>query len=130
MKILIVEDEFIIRMLLQKYLSVYGECFIAINGKEAVEACKQSLIDKKLYDLICMDILMPEMSGFEALKNIRDMESSFGIFSSKGAKILMVTAVEDIKSIFSSFSELCDGYLLKPIDKNRLISQLEIMKLI
>ncbi len=130
MKILIVEDEFIIRMLLQSYLSPLGECHIAINGKEAVEAYKQSLMDKKPYDLICMDILMPEMNGADALKTIRDIESSHGIFSSKGVKVVMITAVEEIKSIFASFNELCDSYLIKPISLEKLLEQLKKFKLI
>jgi two-component system chemotaxis response regulator CheY len=69
MKILVVEDDFTSRILLQRYLSSYGDCHIAINGKEAVGAFKDSLKENQPYDLICMDIIMPEMSGQEALKN-------------------------------------------------------------
>jgi two-component system chemotaxis response regulator CheY len=130
MKILVVEDDFTSRILLQRYLSSYGDCHIAINGKEAVDAFKESLKEKQPYDLICMDIIMPEMSGQEALKKIRDMEKSSGILSSDGVKIIMVTAVEDVKNIFTAFNELCDTYLVKPIDKKRLEDQLRNMKLI
>ena len=130
MKILVVEDDFTSRILLQRYLSSYGDCHIAINGKEAVEAFKVSLKENQPYNLICMDIIMPEMSGQEALKIIRDIEKSKGILSSDGVKIIMVTAVEDVKNIFTAFNELCDTYLVKPIDKKRLEDQLRNMKLI
>ncbi len=130
MKILVVEDDFTSRILLQRYLSAYGDCHIAINGLEAVEAYKKSLTENQPYDLICMDIIMPEMSGQEALKIIRDIEKSNGILSSDGVKIIMVTAVEDVKNIFTAFNELCDTYLVKPIDKKRLEDQLRNMKLI
>ncbi len=130
MKILVVEDDFTSRILLQRYLSSYGDCHIAINGLEAVNAYKKSLKENQPYDLICMDIIMPEMSGQEALKIIRDIEKSNGILSTEGIKIIMVTAVEDVKNIFTAFNELCDTYLVKPIDKKRLEDQLRNMKLI
>jgi two-component system chemotaxis response regulator CheY len=130
MKILVVEDDFTSRILLQRYLSAYGDCHIAINGKEAVEAFKDALIENQPYDLICMDILMPEMTGQEALKIIRDIEKSRGVLSTEGVKIIMVTAVEDVKNIFTAFNELCDTYLVKPIDKKRLDDQLRMLKLI
>jgi two-component system chemotaxis response regulator CheY len=130
MKILIVEDDFTSRILLQRYLSSYGDCHIAINGKEAVEAFKKSLKENHPYHLICMDIMMPAMTGQEALKIIRDLEKNNGVLSSDGVKIIMVTAVEDVKNIFAAFNELCDTYLVKPIDKKRLEDQLRNMKFI
>ena len=68
MRTLIVEDDFTSRLLLQTYLSRFGECHVAINGVEAVEAFRMSKKNGAGYDLICMDIMMPEMDGQTALR--------------------------------------------------------------
>ena len=79
MKTLIVEDEFTSRRLLQKILAAYGECDIAIHGKEALEAFRLARDEREPYDLICLDIMMPEMDGQETLKMIRKTEEEMGI---------------------------------------------------
>jgi PleD family two-component response regulator len=68
MRTLIVEDNHTNRLLLQSVLSIYGECHIAVNGREAVAAFRVAQERGKMYDLICMDIMMPEMDGQTALK--------------------------------------------------------------
>ncbi len=63
MKSLIVEDDFTSRNLMQIYLADMGPCHVAVNGREAVEAVTESLNEQKPYDVICLDIMMPEMDG-------------------------------------------------------------------
>jgi len=102
MKTLIVEDDFTSRLLLQELLKSYGPCHIAVNGKEAVEATAAALEDEP-YDLICLDIMMPEMDGQEALRRIREQEEARDILSSNGAKIVMTTALDDIKNVSAAY---------------------------
>jgi two-component system chemotaxis response regulator CheY len=130
LRVLIVEDDFTSRLLLQTFLSRYGECHIAVNGKEAVEAFRAALEQGQIYDLICMDIMMPEMDGREAVRHVRGIEEAHGIFSNAGAKIIMTTAVTDLKEVIRCFQELCDCYLVKPIDLTQLLSQLKSFQLI
>ncbi len=130
MKTLIVEDDFTNRLLLQEFIKIYGLPHIAINGKEAVKAVRQALDTNEPYDLICMDIMMPEMDGQQALKKIRAMEEERGISSTNGSKIVMTTALGDMKNACNAFNSLCDAYLIKPIDKARLIETLHRLKLI
>ncbi|MFY9742801.1 MAG: response regulator, partial [Candidatus Sulfotelmatobacter sp.] len=92
MRTLIVEDDFTSRLLLQSFLAQYGECHIAVNGTEAVAAFRAALENQQPYDLICMDIMMPEMDGQAAIQEIRAIEEAGGIISSNGAKIIMTTA--------------------------------------
>src|SRR5450432_3539628 len=125
MKTLIVEDDFTSRLVLQTFLSRYGECHIAVNGREAVDAFRSALERGERYDLICMDIMMPEMDGREAVRQVRAMEEARGIVLTSGAKIIMTTTVDDIKEVFRCFQELCDAYLLKPIDLAKLLSQMK-----
>lgn len=130
MKTLIVEDDFTSRLFMQTFLSRYGECHIAVNGKEAVEAFRIAIDDGSPYDLICMDIKMPEMDGQEAVKQVRALEEARGVLSNHGVKIVMTTAVTDIKEVMQSFRELCDGYLFKPIDTAKLMSELKSFQLV
>jgi len=129
-RVLLVEDDFVSRLMLQTFLSRYGECHIAVNGKEAVEAFRIALERGEKYDLVCMDIMMPEMDGREAVRQVRALEEAHGILSSSGAKIVMTTAVEDIKEVIQCFQQLCDAYLMKPIDLGQLLSLMKCYQLV
>lgn len=130
MKTLIVEDDFTSRLLLQELLKIYGPSHIAVNGKEAVEAAHLALEMGEPYNLICLDITMPEMDGHEALRQIREQEEARGIMSSNGAKIVMTTALGDPKNVIAAWRSLCDAYLTKPIRKAKLLEELRKLGLI
>lgn len=130
MKTLIVEDDFTSRMILQEILKHYGSTHIAVNGKEAVAAVRAALDEEQPYDLICLDIMMPEMDGQQALRLIREQEEAMGILSNRGAKIIMTTALDDARNVMSAFNNLCDGYLTKPIRKSTLIDKLQQLEVI
>ncbi len=130
MKALIAEDDFTSRLLLQEFLKKYGTSHVAVNGKEAVEAVQASLEADEPYDLICLDIMMPEMDGQEALRQIRGLEEKKGILSTHGAKIVMTTILGDHKNMIAAFAGLCDAYLTKPIRKVDLLEQMRDLKLI
>jgi len=130
MHTLIVEDDFTSRLLLQTLLSRYGECHLAVNGREAVDAFRRALESGQPYDLICMDIMMPEMDGQSAVKEIRACEEARGMMSTEGVKIIMTTALDDVKNVVESFRLLCDAYVFKPIDTGNLLDHLRFLRLI
>jgi two-component system, chemotaxis family, chemotaxis protein CheY len=130
MRTLIVEDDFTSRLLLQSLLSRYGECHIAVNGKEALAAFRDGQDSGQKYDLICMDIMMPEMDGQTAVREIRALEEAEGTLSTKGVKIIMTTALDDVKNVVLSFKSLCDAYLFKPIDSGKLLAHLRDFHLV
>ena len=130
MKTLIVEDDFTSRLLLQEILKHHGPAHVAVDGKEAVEAVSAALESGEPYDLVCIDIMMPEMDGQQALKQIRALEEAKGILSTDGAKIIMTPALGDMKNVMTAFSGLADSYLVKPIDKAKLLDQVRKFKLI
>jgi len=130
LRILLVEDDFTCRFLLQTFLGRYGQCYVAVNGREAVDAFRAATNLLQPYDLICMDIMMPEMDGREAVRKIRSMEEEQGILSTFGAKIFMTTTVQQVREVFLCFKELCDAYLVKPIDLGQLQSQMRFYQLL
>ena len=131
MKALVVEDDFASRKLLQKILSPYGEVDIAVNGVEAIEAFTRALEDGEPYDLICMDIMMPEMDGQTALKRIRAFEREKSISPVDEAKVIMTTALDDPKNVVEAYYKGgATSYVPKPIDKQMLLHLLKNLGLI
>lgn len=131
MRILIVEDEFISRTLLAEMLNDYGVCHIATNGKDAVEAIERSFNEKQPYDLVCLDIMMPEMDGQEVLCETRRIEREHGIKGLRATKVIMTTALDDSKNIMRAFTKgHCEAYLTKPIEKAKLVEHLRNLRLI
>jgi two-component system chemotaxis response regulator CheY len=130
LKTLIVEDEITSRVLLRELLKRYGLPHVAMNGKEAVEAVSAALNALEPYDLICLDIMMPEMNGQEALKKIRQMEAEAGIEPVRRAKVIMTTAHADKDNVLQAIQSQCDYFLVKPIDGRALLEELRRMGLI
>jgi two-component system chemotaxis response regulator CheY len=130
LRVLLVEDDPASRTLLHTFLSRHGECDFALNGREGVEACRAALEGGRMYHLICMDIMMPEMDGREALREIRALEDASGVVSGSGAKIIMITAVDDMKQVIRCFEEFCDAYLMKPLSLAQLLRHMKSYRLI
>lgn len=126
MRFLIVEDDFTSRKFLQTILAPYGDCDIAVNGQEALEAVEAAFENGAPYDLICLDIMMPLMDGQEALKAIRAMEKARGIKSSDEMKIVMTTALDDPKNVVEAYYKGgATSYVPKPIDKQLFLQLLK-----
>jgi two-component system chemotaxis response regulator CheY len=130
MKVLIVEDDFIARRLLQNMLAKHGVCDIAINGVEALEAFELGHKEEAPYDLICLDINMPELDGHAVLKGIRKRENDRGIQGLDGVRVVMITGLDDKDNVLSAFREGCEAYVTKPIEKEELFSKLRGLGLI
>ncbi len=131
MRILIVEDDFTSRKVLQKILSKYGECDIAVNGEEAVEAFKLALEEAAPYSLICMDIMMPIIDGQQALQRIRNIERERNLNYDQEVKAIMITALSDLQNVNEAFSKgWTNSYITKPIDSSALIEEIRELGLI
>lgn len=125
MKTLIVEDDFISRKIMKELLTPLGECDIAIDGEEAVQAFRLAHEERRPYDLVCMDIMMPNMDGHEALERIRDMEREKGIMGAAEVKVIMTTALGDPKNVVDAFYRGgATSYLVKPVTKQKLMKEI------
>jgi two-component system chemotaxis response regulator CheY len=123
MRALIAEDEFLGRKVLASFLTTLFEIDVAVNGKEAVTAFKMAHAESKPYDVIFMDIMMPELDGLEALAQIRALERAQKI--QPQVKVLMTTALDDAKTVIRSFHDgEATDYLVKPLTKERLFEEL------
>lgn len=128
MKTLIVEDDFTSRLIIQKFMEPYGECHQAVSGKEAMQAYKLACEENKPYDLICLDIMIPELDGQQVLQSIRRIEAESGVPLGQGVKIIMITALGDKDNVLDAFRETCDAYLVKPVERSKLLGLLHTFK--
>ena len=125
MKVLIADDDFVARRLLKAIFEPYAEFDIVIDGRETVQAFKLALEEDKPYDVICLDIMMPNMDGQEALKKIREIERETGVRSTDEVKVIMMTALDDPKNVVEAmYQGGATAYIVKPIDKHLLLERI------
>ena len=130
MKILIAEDDFASRKFIINHMSKFGECDGTVDGQEAVEAYVLADEDEEPYDLICLDVMMPEMDGYQVLKTIRDIEKQKGVPAKKQVKIIMMTALSAEKNVKMAFELGATVYCAKPVDVEKLETAMKKLKLI
>lgn len=121
MRILIVEDELASRKFLAHVMTSYGECDAVVDGAEAVLAFIEAIESGNRYDLICLDIMMPEMDGQEALKEIRVIEKEHEIPLKLETKVMMTTALADPSNVMEAYYKGgASIYLAKPLDVEKI----------
>lgn len=130
MKILLAEDDFVTRKFMTNFLSKYGDCEVTVDGMEAIDAFMMALEDDEPYDLVCLDVMMPVMDGYQALMGIRNLEKERNIPADKAAKIIMTTALNDEKNVKMAFELGCTIYSGKPIDQERFEQALKKLGLV
>jgi two-component system chemotaxis response regulator CheY len=130
MKILLAEDDYVTRKFMANFLSKYGDCDVTVDGMEAVDAFLMAMEDGEPYDLVCLDIMMPVMDGYQALMGIRNVEKDHNIPEEKLVKVIMTTALNDEENIKMAFSLGCSVYSGKPIDQERFEQALKKLGLI
>ncbi len=130
LRFLLVEDDFGSRIVIQKYLDRWGETHTAVSGRQAVAAFIEAFESGEPFHLICLDVMMPELNGHEALQQIREFEKSKGIVAPNLVKVVMTSALSDSENVSSSYRFGCEGYLVKPVSRDELEAQLRLLKII
>ncbi len=113
-----------------EFLEKYGECDVTVDGMEAVDAFLLALEDGEPYDLVCLDIMMPVMDGYQALVGIRNLEKERGVPKENAVKIIMTTALSEEKNVKMAFELGCTIYSGKPVDPERFDQALRNLGLI
>jgi two-component system chemotaxis response regulator CheY len=130
MKSLVVEDDEASRYLLENILSEFGDVHTAENGKYGLEAISDAIAQQDPFDIICLDIDMPEMNGQDMLIQLRTLEKRHEIPPHLGVKVIMVTIHNDSNNVLTAFREQCDAFCVKPITPEKLSKQLRYLELI
>ena len=124
MKILVVDDELVSRKKLQKIMDNLGICKAVDRGSAAIAAFKKAWENWAPFDLITLDIVMPEMDGKEVLYEIREIERKRKLPKGKQVKIMMVTSHSDKENVIACIQAGCDDYIVKPFDREAVIKKL------
>ncbi len=113
-KILVVDDEKMIRELIKKYATFEGhEVVEAEDGMVAIEKCKN-----EEFDLIIMDVMMPELDGFSACKEIKKFTST---------PVIMLSARGEEYDRIHGFEIGVDDYVVKPFSPKELMMRAEVV---
>lgn len=130
MKSLVVEDEFVARSVLQRFLTRFGECDVAVDGAEAVDAITHALESATGYDLICLDIGLPKLNGQGVLERVRELELARGVQVGRGCRVIMTTITSSTSQVLGAFRGGADAYLTKPINLPALSRELKTLRLV
>lgn len=115
MRVLIVEDEIHLAQSIQQLLKQHQiQSDMTHDGKEAIE-----FIVSKTYDVIILDVMLPEMDGFRVVKEIRSQGIS--------TPVLFLTAKDTIEDIVIGLSSGGDDYMSKPFHTNELVARLHAL---
>ncbi len=125
MKVLIVDDQLVSRMKIAKIMQGFCEADAADCGQAALDLYRRSLAANTPYDLITLDVSMPDMDGRKVLQMIRKLEFQHGVSPHRQVKVLMITSSSDKDTVLSSIQAGCDDYLVKPLNRETIAAKLE-----
>ena len=125
MKILIADDDFVNRRFLEKILEEYGEVVAVDNGMSAVDEASVSMEEQQLFDLICLDIMMTKLDGYKTLEAIREAEKKYCVNQENRAKVIMISALDEVALDNIQVCSDYDAYICKPIILDKFHGLLE-----
>jgi len=121
--ILMVEDNETNRVLLTEMLVKHAKCEEAIDGREGFKKYSEDFYSKKKYQVILLDIAMPNVDGIVLLRLIRENEDFYNIPEEDRIPIIIITAHKE--RLDDAFELGCKDFILKPVDPDELISKIE-----
>lgn len=114
MKVLIIEDDKILSDTIKQCINKIYDTQQAYDGYEGY-----MMANEDIYDVIILDLMLPEMSGYDVLKKLRDNK----VYT----PILILTAKDGLEDKLKGFKYGADDYLVKPFERRELIARLEAM---
>jgi two-component system OmpR family response regulator len=111
-KILVVEDNFATRTMLETTLELEGYDVVGLANGSLVAGELTGILPA----LVILDVMMPDIDGFTVLKRIRENDST------RELPVLMLTALDDVDSTWQGWTGGCDYYMNKPFDTEDLLS--------
>jgi len=131
MRCLIVEDAASLRDVMTFFMADYADIVTACNGREGVKTFTRAYEERNPFDLVLLDVVMPEMDGQMALKLMRIVEKKSPAAQDKKAVIIMTTALDSPADVQKSVWEGdCTDYLVKPVVRAELMTMLRRYELV
>jgi len=123
-KTLVVDDEAVSRKMLERIMRSFGDCMAVNSGAEAIVAFEAAWHNWAPFDLVTLDVSMPDMLGIDVLKRIRHLEDTKQVPPEKRVKIIMVTAHSDKDTVIAAIQAGCNDYLTKPFHQASIAKKL------
>lgn len=123
LKCLVVDDDMLGRELISHYLDGTAVCDMAENGAQAVAMFRVAFEGGTPYDLLILDIVMPEMDGHVAAKEIRQIEKEWGVALNEGVNIIIISSLSTPLDIIQAYvSARSAAHLVKPVQPQKLLA--------
>jgi two-component system chemotaxis response regulator CheY len=130
MKFLLVDDEFVSRKKSQKILSQYGECDVAANGLEALNAFLRAHNEHDPYNIVFLDIDMPDIDGNMVLSKIRQWETARDLASDQITRVALISAHDREKALTAELKPGRETFFSKPVNRDKLVSAFKSLHMI
>lgn len=127
MKSIVVDDDKICGNIFKTELLKFGQCDFVDNGKKAIEIYKESIEQGSPYQLMVLDIIMPDMDGGEVLRSIRRLESEKNIWEMDRLRVVITTAYDDWynrKIIIKNLNPLYETYYIKSDNMHEFLDKI------
>jgi len=124
-RVLIVEDNKLAALVMQKTCQKYGSVQVAVDGAEGLTAFRGALDQDEAFDVVILDLEMPGVGGLEVLQSMRADEELRGIWGLDRCLIFMNTGTTDLSKVKVSFQLQADGYFIKPVSIDQIKKRLE-----
>ncbi len=127
MRVLIADDDFANRRFLEQIFNRYGDVVAVDNGMSAVDEAIKGIEERQIFDLICLDIMMTKLDGYKTLEAIREAEKKYAVLEEERAKVIMISALDEV--VLDSIQVCSDynAYICKPIMLDKFEKLLEKM---
>lgn len=119
-KALILDDEKENRELLAEILKKEYHCDLVANSQDALESFHKAITKKAPYDIVLLDIRLPQATGIDVLQGIRKHEKDK---QTAPTPVIIISAYKE--PFMDSFNMDCDDYVLKPVDPERLLLKMK-----
>lgn len=129
-KFLIVDDDKASRRILSLMLKEFGSSTDVGTGEEALEKMQEALGGTEVFDVLFLDNVLPGMQGLDVLRDIRGAEDAAQVPDDKRVPVIMLTGKADVETIDDAKLLGVSAYILKPVEEQKLLRELQRLRLI
>ncbi len=130
MKTLIVDDDTMVREALRHLLGQFGIVDEGENGVEGIRYIEESYRLNQPYNLILLDIVLPELDGYALIRKVRECEQTHNVELGKETKIVVISSRYDEPTILEAVGYGAMGVVQKPINSETVLNNIKRLRVV